>query len=293
MNHCAHFVNHVLGFDHPLTCGGLLGRAGAAANIRVHETFAKCPEVGEFANRPAEGPCLAFVTLRSVVNLAGRAMINIPKKHIGIFCDDEVWHYANGPDKVVRQPATDFGRHFSGEGFALFFGTFPTNARVVVAPVKHHPDPPLLARGRADSPDVAVWQQFLILRNLLFGRPLRLLLDGSFGPRTEEATEAFQTSAGVTGAPGQLDEPTNQAAIALGFIPRTSARPRTPIASVTTAISFAAQDALERIGSKHVFYTEELIDVEGTHLVARLEPHKHMTGTMLRFWHRGIMVYPE
>jgi len=28
LNHCAHFVNHVLGFDHPLTCGGLLGRPG-------------------------------------------------------------------------------------------------------------------------------------------------------------------------------------------------------------------------------------------------------------------------
>jgi hypothetical protein len=75
LNHCAHFVNHVLGFDHPLTCGGLANRPGAAANIRVHETFAQCPEVGEFANRP-NTPCLAFTTLRGAVNLATRTMAN-------------------------------------------------------------------------------------------------------------------------------------------------------------------------------------------------------------------------
>ncbi|HKO49292.1 MAG TPA: hypothetical protein VJV79_16275, partial [Polyangiaceae bacterium] len=28
-NHCAHFVNHVLGIDARLTCGQLLGRPGA------------------------------------------------------------------------------------------------------------------------------------------------------------------------------------------------------------------------------------------------------------------------
>lgn len=85
-NHCAHFVNHVLGVKAPLTCGQLLGRAGAAANIRVHETFALCPAVGKFEDRPVE-PCLAFVAPRGAVDLTGHRMTNVPKKHIGIFCD--------------------------------------------------------------------------------------------------------------------------------------------------------------------------------------------------------------
>lgn len=291
LNHCAHFVNHVLGFDHPLTCGGLRGRPGAAANIRVHETFAKCPEVGDFANRPNEEPRLAFVTLSSAVNLATKTMANIPKKHVGIFCEGDVWHYSNTADKVVRQSAATFAGHYSGAGFGMFYGSFPATSRAVVASVTTHAAAPELSRGQKDSSDVATWQQFLILRNLLFGKPVRQLLDGDFGPMTEEATEAFQLSAGIN-VDGKVDAVTNNAAIGLGFIPRTSARQRTAITSVTPEISHAATDALESLGPTRVFYTEELIDVGGQHLVARLEPHKHMTGTVLRYWHRGITVYP-
>jgi len=308
-NHCAHFVNHVLGISAPLSCGQLLGRPGAAANVRVHETFALCPTVGKFDDHPAE-PCFAFVVQRSAVDLAAHTMQNVPKKHIGILCDGEIWHYSNAQRRVVRQTPEDFVRHFSGDGFALFFGSFPAVARALTVPsnvaaagaagaivamdpgvaVAVNVGVPELRRGLSDNVDVAVWQQFLIVRQLLVGPNIRTLLDGSFGPHTEDATEAFQISAGLP-ATGVVDAATNAAAIEQGFVPRFAATPRKALTAVTPAMTDAAVDALHRLSSVSVFYTEELLNVGGQRIVARLEPHKHNEGTQLRFWHRGITLY--
>ncbi|HKO53472.1 MAG TPA: peptidoglycan-binding domain-containing protein, partial [Polyangiaceae bacterium] len=292
--HCAHFVNHVLGIEARLTCGQLLGRPGAAANIRVHETFAVCPSVGRFADRPAQA-CLAFVVHGSAVNLAAQQMSNVPKKHIGILCDGEIWHYSNGQRKVVRQTPEEFERHFSGAGFALFFGTFPSGARALAVPgtrkaADNAAAAAQLELGQLDNVDVATWQQFLIVRQLLSGPNIRRLLDGNFGPKTEEATEAFQISAGISST-GIVDAVTNRAAIERGFVPRVGATTRHALSRVTPALTVAAVDALQRLGSTSVFYTEEVLDVEGQRVVARLEPHKHNEGTQLRFWHRGITLY--
>lgn len=291
-NHCAHFVNHVLGFDAPLTCAQMTGRSGPSANIRVHETFAACPVVGDFAQRPTDEPCLAFTTQRSAVDLNARTMSNVPKKHIGIFCDGEIWHYSNSGRKVVRQTPAAFSQHFAGNEFGLFFGAFPAGTRVLVPAAVGSAAAPVLRRGQSDSADVAVWQQFLILRGLLFGRPIQQLLDGGFGPRTEEATEAFQTSVGLP-ADGIVEASTNDAAVGLGFVPRTAARQRVALAQaqVTAALTVAAVDALHRLGPHNVFYTEEVLNIDGQHVVARLEPHKHTSGAQLRFWHRGITLY--
>jgi len=293
-NHCAHFVNHLLGVDAPLTCGKLLGRPGAAANIRVHETFALCPAVGDFAERPAL-PCLVFVVQSSAVDLAAHRMTNVPKKHIGILCDGEIWHYSNSQRKVVRQTPEQFGQHFPGPGFALFYGTFPEGARAIATPgtpqaIANAVLAPELRNGQIDNVDVAVWQQFLIVRQLLSGPNIRRLLDGNFGPKTEEATEAFQVSAGVTPT-GIVDAATNRVAIERGFVPRVGATARHALTHVTPAMTVAAVDALQRLGSVSVFYSEELLEIEGLRLIARLEPHKHAEGTQLRFWHRGITLY--
>lgn len=218
------------------------------------------------------------------------------KKHVGIFCDGDIWHYSNAQKKVVRQMAAEFAQHFSGDEFALFFGTFPEGARALAVPataaaVANAVAAPELRRGQTDDVDVAVWQQFLILRQLLSGPNIRSLLDGDFGPMTEEATEAFQVSVGLP-ATGVVDAATNNAAIERGLLPRVAATPRRALTQVTSAMTTAAVDALQRLGPSHVFYTEEVLDVlDGGHVIARLEPHKHTEGTQLRFWHRGITLY--
>jgi|SRR6188768_776954 len=294
-NHCAHFVNHVLGVSASLNCGQLRGRSGPSANIRVHETFALCPVVGNFKDRPAE-PCLAFVVQRNMVDLAAHRMTNVPKKHIGIFCDGEIWHYSNTQRKVVRQSPEDFARHFSGDGFALFFGTFPADARALAAPgVSPAPgatasSSPVLERGQPENVDAAVWQQFLIVRQLLNGPNIRALMDGKFGEQTEDATQAFQIAARLD-ASGVVNADTYLAAIEQGFIPRSAAPARQALTQVTAAMTEAAVDALHRLGPSNFFYKEEELNIDGQRIIARLEPHKHTEGTQLRFWHRGITLY--
>lgn len=290
-NHCAHFVNHLLEFAESVNCGQLMGRPGAAANVRVHEMFAQCPLVGEFAQRPTGVPCLAFVTKRSAVDLGRHSMVNIPKKHIGIFCDGEIWHYSNTADKVVRQTPDAFAQHYPGDGFGLFFGTFPAAAHAATRPAgPAAAQPPTLQRGLKDNIDVVVWQQLLILRGHLAGPDIHRLLDGDFGEMTEDATQAFQAAAGLA-ATGVVDAATYAAAERLGFIPRVSARAHAVVTHVTPEMTKAAIDALRQLGPRNVFYTELTLDAGGAAIVARLEPHKHTQGTQLRFWHRGITLY--
>jgi hypothetical protein len=128
-NHCAHFVSHVLGFGFLYTCRNMVHGPKPAANIRVHEIFSQCPSVGTWASHPASlDPCLVFITNPSHVDLVHRTMVNHPKKHIGIFCDGEVWHYSNTRDKVVRVPPASFARHYSTPHNGMFYGEIPSGS---------------------------------------------------------------------------------------------------------------------------------------------------------------------
>lgn len=289
LSHCAHFVNHVIGFDGKLSCGGLLGKPGRAANIRVHETFAQCPEVGKFEDRP-EQPCLAFVTKASGVNLQNKTMANIDQKHVGIFCDGLVWHYSNTQDKVVHVSPPEYARHYPGAGFAVFYGTFPPGSRSFAAPTIARTRVKEIGPGQNDDIDVATWQQFLIVRGLLHGRPIRAMLDGNFGEMTKEATEAFQLANDLTTS-GRVDADTVEAAVRVGFIPRVRAPKRTVVTKNVAGLGALATAVLERLSPDHVFYTEQVVAHAGETYVARLEPHKHTTGERLRYWHRGVTVY--
>ena len=101
LNHCAHFVSHILELDFSFNCKEFRGGNNKAGNVRVHEVFARCPKVGQFEDRPADHPVLVFVTRRDVVNLPNKQMANIPQKHIGILADGNVYHYSNSNDKVI------------------------------------------------------------------------------------------------------------------------------------------------------------------------------------------------
>lgn len=123
-NHCAHFVSHMFGYSFGANCRMMAGGSAPGANIRVQEVFARCPRVGKWADRPvAVTQCLVFNTQASNVKLASKVIANVPKKHIGIYCNGVVWHYSNARRQVVSVTLEDFSRHYPGSGFALFYGT--------------------------------------------------------------------------------------------------------------------------------------------------------------------------
>ena len=111
--------------DFGWSCKKSTGGKAPSANLRVHETFARCGAVGLWPPPPTLTRCYAFVTKKSGVNLKKKEMTNIPKKHIGIFHTDFIWHYSNSKRKVVKQLPADFAKHYKGDGFAVFFGEFP------------------------------------------------------------------------------------------------------------------------------------------------------------------------
>jgi hypothetical protein len=125
-NHCAHFVSHALGLQHGTTCKMLKGGAAkdaVGASIRVHEIFAKCSKVGQWNSEPRSiQHCLIFITKASDVKLETKEMTNIPKKHVGIAIGDDVWHYSNSQDKVVKVSVAQFRRHYYGDGFDIYYG---------------------------------------------------------------------------------------------------------------------------------------------------------------------------
>lgn len=126
-NHCAHFVSHVKGFTLGYKCRNQTGKGPKpGASIRVHEIFAECPKVGKWSDKPADvKSCLAFVISSKNVDVASKKMTNVPKKHVGIFEDNEIYHYSNTRDKVVKQTPADFKKHYSGSDIEVYYGTFP------------------------------------------------------------------------------------------------------------------------------------------------------------------------
>jgi hypothetical protein len=80
INHCAHFISHYLKLQFGMTCLKLTGHREVGANVRVHEVFAQCPEVGWLENWSGSGQVLAFVMAKTNVSLANKTMQNVPKK---------------------------------------------------------------------------------------------------------------------------------------------------------------------------------------------------------------------
>lgn len=125
-NHCAHFVSHAAGLSSGYTCKSHKGGARAGAAIRVLELFARCGQVGLWVDRPmALDAGLIFVTAPANVDIESKVMRNHPKKHVGIFLKDVVWHYSNSRDQVVTQSPEAFVQHYPRQTNSLYFGSFP------------------------------------------------------------------------------------------------------------------------------------------------------------------------
>lgn len=130
-NHCAHFVCHALQLDFGLTCAAMRGARGAfgAANIRVQETFARCPSTREIRECPTTGHGLIFVSAPSNFRGTPTQIRNVPRKHIGIVLNGIVWHYSNTRNRVVTQTVGEFLSHYRRQQNALWWGALPPAAR--------------------------------------------------------------------------------------------------------------------------------------------------------------------
>lgn len=123
-NHCAHFVSHVLNLDFGYTCKG-------KANLRVHEIFQRCQNSYEFNSCPPVISGLIFVSQYRNFDAARKTMRNVPKKHIGIIYNGNIWHYSNrsSNEKVIVQQMVNFIDHYRRQKNALWFGEIPAGAR--------------------------------------------------------------------------------------------------------------------------------------------------------------------
>jgi hypothetical protein len=128
INHCAHFVSHVLELEFDLNCHGMSGGSKPAGNIRVQEIFPHCPKVGRWQDADKSKTQLIFVTKAANVDLAKKTMVNIPRKHVGIYHQGQVYHYGNTADKVTVDTPESFKTKFDGtygSGQGYFFGWIP------------------------------------------------------------------------------------------------------------------------------------------------------------------------
>ncbi|HEY3653704.1 MAG TPA: hypothetical protein VGL34_01845 [Steroidobacteraceae bacterium] len=136
-NMCAHFVSHVLGLGFGYTCRVQSGHTvSPGANLRVQEVFAQCPEVGEWdaKSTAATDSGLIFVTTKmNKVDLSTKYFNNIPKKHVGIYIGDAVFHFSNSEKKVLMQDTQTFLTHVKHHYSAIkaFYGTFPEKSNEV------------------------------------------------------------------------------------------------------------------------------------------------------------------
>ena len=136
-NHCAHFVSHVGGYRFGFLCHNMPDAEIATPSgvcVRVQELLPRCPQVGTWDHRPdTDDDLLVFITARGNVNLTAKTIRNVPKKHIGIFRDGQVYHYSNTDEKVVRQTPEAVRRRFRAayrdRTVDLFFGTLPAPGR--------------------------------------------------------------------------------------------------------------------------------------------------------------------
>jgi hypothetical protein len=133
VNHCAHFVAHHLNLKLALTCSALTRTGSNGASVRVQEIFAKCHEVGMLSDWNGSGRVLVFVTAKSNVDLANKRMRNVPKKHIGIYDGQHVYHYGNTQDRVRKQTLAEFKNTFQrtyGGDLGFYYGTEPSSITV-------------------------------------------------------------------------------------------------------------------------------------------------------------------
>jgi len=128
INHCAHFVCHVLGLRIPgaALCSNVgdstytYADRGKGFCVRVNQVFNSCQNRAFWDGQPATGTCLIIATIEA--NIESRSPLTIgqmSRKHIGFLIGDQVYHYSNTQDQVIKQPASEFRNHYGASTILL------------------------------------------------------------------------------------------------------------------------------------------------------------------------------
>jgi hypothetical protein len=137
INHCAHFVSHVLKLRIPgaALCSNV-GDDDDVVNphkwkyaerhdgfcVRVNQVFNSCGNRMHYDFQVANGTFLIVATLKD--NILTESPLTIgtaSKKHIGFLVCNHVYHYSNksANDKVIKQPVTEFENHYGAHTILL------------------------------------------------------------------------------------------------------------------------------------------------------------------------------
>lgn len=140
INHCAHFVSHLLQLRIPgaALCSNVGGskytyeerRAGYC--VRVNQIFNSCSNTSRWDDKdlPKEA-CFIVATIESNIEKQDPKKKNEPvkigdnsRKHIGIYLGGTIFHYSNKKDKVIKQSVAEFSNHY-GKSTVLLRASLP------------------------------------------------------------------------------------------------------------------------------------------------------------------------
>ena len=125
LNHCAHFVSHVLTLNFDYTCDKQVKGASNGANIRVQEVYAKCSAC--YPSKPKTFTCGLIFATTATAKPSAKYMPNIKNKHVGIYINGLVTHYSNTKDYVVVVSEAEFKSHY-GAKTNVYYADFPETA---------------------------------------------------------------------------------------------------------------------------------------------------------------------
>jgi hypothetical protein len=133
-NHCAHFVCHVMGYNHipgalKCTVRGMGGTNGV--HIRVNEVFNYAPDRQMWrAGTELSEPRLVVATIAQNVHGAQAPTVGQHRrKHIGIYTAGLIWHYSTHRTSVFADLPGDWRRRMeqtygaNGEYTVLFLSS--------------------------------------------------------------------------------------------------------------------------------------------------------------------------
>jgi hypothetical protein len=135
INHCAHFVSHVLQLRIPgaALCSNV-GDDDDVVNpnkwkyaerhngfcVRVNQVFNSCNNRMRFDFQPATATCLIVATLEGNIEKESPLTIgSSSNKHIGFLVGSDVYNYSNTRDKVVKVPTSEFKSHYGSKTILL------------------------------------------------------------------------------------------------------------------------------------------------------------------------------